>query len=233
VVSKIPVSLEMGRRRVFASALDWPGWCRSGRDEQGALAELLAYGERYRAALGTLADGFPQPTHVSAFDVVEHLEGNATTDFGAPGIISESDRRPERADLQRLAGLLEACWDAFDAAVDAAAGAVLRKGPRGGGRDLDAIVAHVREADKSYLARLGVRYRKEEDDDPSAEMNGVRRAILDTLSSFSRGEPPPRTTRARTLWPPPYFVRRSAWHALDHAWEIEDRAETATTEGPG
>ncbi len=84
MVSKIPVSLEMGRRRVFASALDWLGWCRSGRDEQGALAELLAYGERYRAALGTLADGFPQPTHVSAFEVVEHLEGNATTDLGYP-----------------------------------------------------------------------------------------------------------------------------------------------------
>jgi len=25
-------------------------------------------------------------------------------------------------------------------------------------------------------------------------------------------------------WPPRYAARRIAWHALDHAWEIEDRS---------
>ena len=26
-------------------------------------------------------------------------------------------------------------------------------------------------------------------------------------------------------WPALFAVRRSAWHALDHAWEIEDRLD--------
>ncbi len=34
-----------------------------------------------------------------------------------------------------------ASWTAFDATAEAAAGHELRKGPRGGGRDLDKIVA--------------------------------------------------------------------------------------------
>jgi hypothetical protein len=28
---------------------------------------------------------------------------------------------------------------------------------------------------------------------------------------------------ADTKWPVPYAIRRIAWHALDHAWEMEDR----------
>jgi hypothetical protein len=33
-----------------------------------------------------------------------------------------------------------------------------------------------------------------------------------------------RGPRGGKRWLPRYFVRRVAWHALDHAWEIEDRA---------
>ena len=28
-------------------------------------------------------------------------------------------------------------------------------------------------------------------------------------------------------WPPRYAARRIAWHAIDHAWEIEDRTDPA------
>jgi hypothetical protein len=31
---------------------------------------------------------------------------------------------------------------------------------------------------------------------------------------------------AQAKWPPAYAARRIAWHALDHAWEIEDRSES-------
>jgi hypothetical protein len=37
--------------------------------------------------------------------------------------------------------------------------------------------------------------------------------------------PPERVPRSGKLWTPRYFVRRTAWHALDHAWEIEDRLQ--------
>ncbi len=219
--------LEVGSRRVFAGALEWPGWCRRGRDEDEALGALLAYGPRYAAALGGVAAGFAPPADAAALEVVERLAGNSTTDFGAPAMAPAADERPlDQAELERQAALLQACWAAFDATVEAAASAsaVLRKGPRGGGRELDAIVSHVLGADGAYLARLGGRYRKPADADVTAEAAGLRGAILEVLASRARGEPPPRTPRSGALWAPRYFVRRSAWHALDHAWEIEDRA---------
>ena len=35
--NSIDVYLEIGKKRTFAGAIDWPGWCRSGRDEGAAL----------------------------------------------------------------------------------------------------------------------------------------------------------------------------------------------------
>ena len=91
---------------------------------------------------------------------------------------------------------------------------------------LVAIVAHVLESDRAYLVRLGGRHQKTPGAEVMTEIAGLRAMILDVLWSRAHGEPPVRTPRARsgTVWTPRYFVRRSAWHALDHAWEIEDRA---------
>ncbi len=83
---------------------------------------------------------------------------------------------------------------------------------------------HVLEADKAYLGRLGGLNRKADGADVAAETTLVRKDIMDVMSTRARGEPPPRTPRSGKLWAPRYAVRRSAWHALDHAWEIEDRA---------
>jgi hypothetical protein len=47
----VQVYLESGAKRTFAAALDWPGWCRPGRNETDALAALLAYGPRYASIL--------------------------------------------------------------------------------------------------------------------------------------------------------------------------------------
>jgi len=101
------------------------------------------------------------------------------------------------------------------AAAERAEGLELVKGPRGGGRALDAIVDHVLGADASYVARLG---RKVGSDDAST----VREGIIDALRSAVRDGVPP-SPRGGKRWTPRYFVRRSAWHVLDHAWEIEDR----------
>jgi hypothetical protein len=218
------VYLEVGSKRVFAGALDWPGWCRSGRDEESALQALVDYGPRYKTALGRPAQSLKPPAHLSGLEVIERLAGDGTTDFGAPGKAPAADDRPlQPGEIKRLVALLRASWRTFDRAAEAAVGAALRKGPRGGGRELDAIVRHVLEADQAYLASMGGRTKRPAVEDVAGEMDRVRREIVDVLSSRARGEPPPRTPRSGKLWAPPYAVRRSAWHALDHAWEIEDR----------
>lgn len=218
----IPVYLEVGSKRVFAAAVEWPGWCRAGRDEADALESVVAYGQRYVQAIGSAARGLRLPKDVSATNVVERLKGNATTDFGAPGIAPSSDAMPlPGAELKRLDALLRACWAAFDAAARAAASAVLRKGPRGGGRDLAAIVAHVLDADVAYLSQLGGTYHTP---GGANAMKQMRRDFLEVLAERAGGAVPVSTRRKRPYWTPRYAVRRSAWHALDHAWEIEDRA---------
>ncbi len=148
------VVLEVGSKRSFARAVDWPGWCRPGKGSDEALAVLAAYGGRYAAALeGRVA--FTAPPDERAFEVIERVDGNATTDFGAPDGVFASDARPiDRDESARLRGVLESSWLAFDEAVDAARGRELRKGPRGGGRELDEIVGHVVGAETSYARRM-------------------------------------------------------------------------------
>lgn len=221
------IYLEVGKRRVFAAAIDWPGWCRSGRDEDSAVQWLVEYGPRYADALRTIRSGFKPPVDGSSLDVVERLEGNATTDFGAPAMAPASDERQlDEPEAKRLTALLKACWEKLDRAVETASGAVLRKGPRGGGRELDGIVRHVIEADGAYLRSVGGTYRRPTHEvDLRTEMAQVRDAALEALASRVRGDPLPQGRRGK-VWTPRYFVRRTAWHSLDHAWEVEDRADS-------
>jgi hypothetical protein len=223
-LNQIAVYLEIGKKRTFAGAIDWPGWCRSGRDEGSALQALLEYGPRYAHVLRAARLGFRAPADASAFTVIERLEGNATTDFGAPNVAPSSDTRPvDKAELRRFQTLLKACWRTFDAAAKTAIGKELRRGPRGGGRDLEGIVQHVLGSDAGHLAQLGWKFKQGEVDDPTEELRRTRQAILKALASATRGELPAAGPRGGVRWTPRYFVRRVAWHVLDHVWEIEDR----------
>jgi hypothetical protein len=224
--SRVEVYLEVGQKRTFAGAIDWPGWCRGGRDEASALQALLDAGPRFARALRASGLGFQAPAGLSALAVVERLKGNATTDFGAPDAAPARDssafREPE---LKRFRALLEACWQAFDEAVRQVQGRELRKGPRGG-RDLDGIIAHVLESDAAYLARLGWKFEAGENTTPQQAMKRARQAALDALEAGLRGEIAARGPRGGLRWTPASFVRRVAWHALDHLWEIEDRLQS-------
>ncbi len=220
----IHVYLEIGRKRAFASAVDWPGWSRSGRDEETALQALLACGPRYAQVLQGSEIEFQAPGDTFAFVVTERLEGNATTDFGAPAIVPEADGRPmDHTELERSRTLLQACWQAFDSAVQRATGRELRKGPRGGGRDLERIVHHVIQADQGYLRSLAWRQKGADQADVAEALRQTRQAILSALEAAVNEGLPAQGPRGGTIWPPRYFVRRIAWHVLDHAWEIEDR----------
>lgn len=224
-MTRIPIYLEVAPGRTFAGALDWPGWTRSGRTEADALAALAAYASRYAKVVGTRA-GFVEPSDAASFDVVERLRGGATTDFGAPGEAPRADDRLIDADeLERQLALLDAAWKALDRAAEAARGATLRKGPRGGGRTLPRILEHVLTAEVSYLSKLGARYGGGADD-----MAELRRVGREAITAAARYEPIANPSAVKKRWPPRYIVRRSAWHVLDHAWEIEDRARPADAE---
>ena len=57
-----------------------------------------------------------------------------------------------------------------------------------------------------------------------SEQRRLRDAVLAGLAAAARSEIPARGPRGGLRWRPRYFVRRVAWHLLDHAWEIEDRS---------
>ena len=194
------VYLEVGGKRTFASAAGWPGWCRSGKDEAAALENLAAYAPRY-APVAKLAR-VDLPGDATSFEVVERLKGNATTDFGAPGIPArEESKKMTPKEIERMVALMQACWKYLDT-VRATSPAELRKGPRGGGRDRDKMYQHVLDAELEYGKAIGLRLKQPD-----------REALLESFRNPNRNE----------KWPVAYAVRRTAWHALDHAWEMQDR----------
>ena len=84
------------------------------------------------------------------------------------------------------------------------------------------MAGHVLEAEIAYLGALGSKPPKASAKDEMAE---VRTTALATLDAVVHGRPIEHPRNTQRPWSPRYFVRRSAWHALDHAWEIEDRIE--------
>jgi hypothetical protein len=219
------IYLEIGRKKVFAAAVDWPGWCRSGKDEPSAVRALIDAAPRYAKIARSAGLEFTVPETGSLIDVAGRLEGNGTTDFGAPDARAPGDWDPVGADeLERYVRLLNACWRALDEAVEQAEGVELRKGPRGGGRDLGPIVDHVARAEDAYLRRLGWEPRAAESQETENRTRMARAEILRGLEPSVAGQLPAEGPRRGKRWPPRYFVRRLAWHAVDHAWEIEDRA---------
>lgn len=211
---RVPVYLELGSKKVFAAAVEWPGWCRSGRAEDDALDNLAGYAERYAPVVGRAGLAW-RPGPSIDFDIVERIKGSATTDFGAPGSVPELDQRElAPAGARRLAALVQASWDELEA-VAAGAPATLRKGPRGGGRDRDAVVAHVEAAEAAYGRKLGNGPGAAERREHGHRL--VRERIIESIRSGGAGE--------SKGWPAAYAARRIAWHVLDHAWEIQDRSE--------
>ena len=212
------VVAEVGAKKVFVAAVDWPGWCRAGKTEELALEALGACAERYAEAAERAGVRFPASA-AAAFEVVERVPGDATTDFGAPGKVTERDgERLTAAAARRQAALLEAAWEVFDR-VAAASPQELRKGPRGGGRDRDKMIDHLLGSDAAYARKLGVKHKQPARDDSTA-IKALREDILAVLSKAGDGTPP-----VPKGWPPRYAARRLAWHALDHAWEMQDRTE--------
>jgi hypothetical protein len=210
----IAVLLETTAKKTFAAAVDWPGWCRSGRDVDAALAALHDYAERYAPVAA--AAGFPLPAAITLREV-ERLPGGATTAFGAPEITFDADRAAvSPAAAKRLAALVTATWSYLDE-VAVQTPEELRKGPRGGGRDRDKMINHVLDAENMYGRQLGVRLPRPELGDAAA-IDAQRVGIAAVLGEPSDGQPVHK-------WTTRYAARRIAWHVLDHAWEMIDKSQ--------
>jgi hypothetical protein len=214
---RLEIAEEVSAKKAFAWAIDWPGWCRSGKDPELAREALLAYAPRYAvvakaAKLDFLGVDGAEP------DIVDSVGGGSGTEFGVPSAITDRDRRRVTAkEAERLASIVDAAWTVFDK-VAAKSPAELRKGPRGGGRDRDKMIRHVIESDHYYARELGIRL-PEPDATDRKSVRAERRAVLEVLSQPSDGSP-----LADRKWTLRYAARRIAWHALDHAWEMEDRS---------
>jgi hypothetical protein len=196
------VYLEQGKNSVFAVSLDWPGWCRRAKTPDLALQALEDYRSRYAKIVSVSFDP-------GTLSVIGTTPGNVTTDFGAPdarGPWDDVSLTPK--ELSRQLSILQDCWNYFDDVVDHAP-AVLRRGPRGGGRDRDAIADHVREAERHYCSRVGFRVA------PRTPWDEQRDVVLTTM----------RAVTQHAKWTTAYAIRRCAWHIVDHAWEIEDKSD--------
>jgi len=120
----------------------------------------------------------------------------------------------DRNKANRLRNLLQASWEVLDDVV-AKAAPTLKKGPRGGGRDRDEVMRHVLGAENAYARTIGLKIKE-----PAM---GNRRAIDEVRAAIAE-RIVPGGGRPEKGWPVPYFVRREAWHVLDHAWEIQDKS---------
>jgi hypothetical protein len=213
----IPIYLEQGAQKVFACSIDYPGWCRSGKDDQQALDALADYAPRYAEVAKRAKVAFPAKG--AEFEVVERIKGKGATDFGIPHEIPEADAEPLTArQAARQVELMRAAWAILDK-VAKASPAELRKGPRGGGRDRDKMLDHVLGAEAAYARKVGIKHPQPDLGDTNA-IKTLRDDLADALGGASDGSPPyPKG------WPPRYALRRITWHVLDHAWEMQDRAD--------
>lgn len=215
---KLRVILEIGpKRRIVAGAMDWPGLDRWGTSEDSVLDTLAAYLPRYAdvAARAGLADEFARARDI---DVVERVPGSSSTDFwGIAHVPSQIEREDlSDAELGRRLGLVRAAWSYFDD-VAGRVSAELRRGARGGGRDRDEIIWHVYASERHNFWRK-VGYRQDDEVTLAADELAVHRLeYLDAIRVHNAEGKPARS------WPIPFLLRRTAQHAMDHAWEMEDR----------
>lgn len=216
MADKLQVAVEIGPRgkKVAAVARDWPGLSRGAAKEELAVAKVLAYVPRYAqvaklAGLSLEADGA---------EVVERYEGTGSTDFwGISFGFSEFDRQPMSVDeLERELSLLQASWRFFDE-VRGRVSPELRKGPRGGGRDRDRIVAHVVANEWDWARQLGIPTKEDEVPLDAGGLARHREAYCAGFRAYHR--------EGKTAGKSPlrYLIRHTAFHTLDHAWEMEDR----------
>lgn len=221
MTDRIRVTLEIGPKgkRVVAVAPDWPGLERGAKSGEEAIERLRSYIPRY-AQVARLAGMNAAFDAIRNVDVVEQYPGTGSTDFwGISFAFSSIDRQDmSGGELERELMLMQACWAFFDE-VRRRVSAEMRKGPRGGGRDRDRIVRHTFAAEQDWAKGVGVLTPDGAmltDEGLRAHRDAYCHAIRDY---HSQG----KWAGKMAKWPLRYLIRHTAFHTLDHSWEMEDK----------
>jgi len=206
-------------KRSVAFSLDWPGWSRGAKSAELALETLEAYRDRYRpvAALAGMAAEFAA---AGPLEVVEDRVGTGSTDFwGISFSPSSTEHGPlDEPELDRRLALLQAAWAFFDG-VAARVSPEMRRGPRGGGRDRNRIIRHViRNESEEFAKQVGLHIPEEGALTPEG-LRRHRETYLAAMREYNAG----KIERKMRSWSLPFLIRHSAFHTLDHAWEMEDK----------
>jgi len=231
--SRLRVLVEQPTRgkRWVAVAADWPGLERGGKTEAEAVEKLARYVRRYlpvakRVRLGSELMAQSDPV------IIGRYKGVGSTDFwGISFAPSPLDREPFDAPLfERTVRLLRAAWAEFDETA-ARVSAELRPGVRGGGRSRDVIVRHVMVTEGGDFSRRVKAESKLEDLLTPGRLARHRDRFVEAMRAwYAEGKP-------LGNWTIPYLLRHTAYHVLDHAWEMQDRdlthdASSATASAP-
>ncbi len=192
------VYFEAGRASDVRMRVDWPGWCRRGKDEEQALDMLRAYAPRYAVVAGNGAIS-------SDFDVIGRVRGNATTDFGAPSVTGEWDARV--APVRRI--VLPACSRRRGRFSTTSSRKPLQSCAKG--RVAGARPRRDRRARPRGGAELRIKDRG---------AHAAANQLAGAARRLPRGDQSGHAGRGMAG---PVRGRRLAWHVMDHAWEIEDR----------
>jgi hypothetical protein len=219
-------------KRSVAFAIDWPGWSRGAKNPQLALDALESYRERYRP-VAELAGLARELDAAGPLEIVEDRIGTASTDFwGISFSPCTAEQGPmDEAELERGITLLRACWAFFDG-VAARVSPEMRKGPRGGGRDRDTIIRHtIRTESEDFARQVGLRNLEGAALTPDG-LRQHRETYVAAMRAYNAGE----DQRRMRSWTLAFLIRHSAFHTLDHAWEMQDKdlsTHEATERPPG
>ena len=206
-------------KKFAAFALDWPGWSRGAKAPDTAVELLEAYRDRYRP-IARLAGLEAEFDLAGDLEIVEDHVGKGSTDFwGISFAPSSFEMAPMTDDeLERKLALLEAAWRLFDG-VAARVSPDLERGPRGGGRNRDEIVRHVVGNEQHDLAkRVGVLPPP----DNLLTPEGMRSHRENFVAAMRDYNAEGKLVRGQN-WTIPLLLRHTAFHVLDHAWEMEDK----------
>jgi hypothetical protein len=207
-------------KRVVAFALDWPGWSRGAKTAELALEALESYRERYRP-IASLAGMSSEFETAGPFEIAEDKIGTGSTDFWGISFSPSTAEQQEpmgEAELARGIALLRACWAFFDG-VAARVSPQMRKGPRGGGRDRDHIIRHtIRVESEDFAKKVGLRIPEGAALTPEG-LRQHRESYVAAMRAYNAGA----VERRMRSWTLPFLIRHSAYHTLDHAWEMEDK----------
>ena len=206
-------------KKSVAFSLDWPGWSRGAKSPELALETLASYRERYRP-IPDLAGMAREFDAAGPLEIVEDRVGTGSVDFwGISFSPSSTEQGPMgEAEFDRAIALLQASWTFFDS-VAARVSPEMRKGPRGGGRDRNRIIRHtIRTESEDFAKQVGLRIPEEGALTPDG-LKQHRKTYLAAMRAYNAG----KIEKRMRSWTLPFLIRHSAFHMLDHAWEMEDK----------